>query len=83
MNYKLLKLKELTPTQKLIIMLVLDYPQIIPFDMTSQEIANEIGLPRKVVLNELWVLEEMDFITCKVSYRSRKISITKRLKDLI
>lgn len=79
----LLKRKDLTPVDKLIIIYLIDWPTIMPCNLTSQLMANELGLKRKEVLNSFDKLQEMDFITCKVEPRRRITKITPRLKQLI
>jgi hypothetical protein len=53
--------------------------------MTSQDIANSIGLSRKITLDSIQKLEELDYITCKVegAFRMRKTKLTQRLLNLI
>lgn len=82
---KLLKLKELNPTDKLVILTIqenLFYGECL---MTSQDIAASIGLSRKITLDSIQKLEELDYITCKVdgAYRQRKTKLTQRLLNLI
>jgi len=81
----LLKLKELTPIDKLVIITIQDNTVFDECIMTSQDIANSIGLSRKKTLDSIQKLEELDYITCKVeaSFRSRKTKITQRLLNLI
>jgi MFS superfamily sulfate permease-like transporter len=82
---KLLKLKELNPTDKLVILTIQDNLFFGECNLTSQELANSIGLTRKVTLDSIQKLCEMDYITCKVdgSYRRRLTKITQRLQNLI
>jgi hypothetical protein len=82
---KLLKLKELNPTDKLVILTIQDNLFFNECNLTSQEIATSIGLSRKITLDSIQKLEELDYITCKVdgAFRSRKTKITQRLQNLI
>jgi len=82
---KLLKLKELNPTDKLVILTIQENLFFNECNLTSQEIATSIGLSRKITLDSIQKLEELDYITCKVdgAFRSRKTKITQRLQNLI
>lgn len=81
----LLKLKELTPIDKLVIITIQENLFFGECKLTSQEIANSIGLSRKITLDSIQKLEELDYVTCKVEgqFRSRKTKITTRLQNLI
>jgi len=81
----LLKLKELTPIDKLVIITIQDNTVFDECLMTSQDIANSIGLSRKKTLDSIQKLEELDYLTCKIEgqFRSRKTRITQRLLNLI
>jgi DNA-binding MarR family transcriptional regulator len=82
-NYtRLLSQKDISPLGKLIIMDIIEYPSIMTYDKTSQQIANTLGSKRKTVLNELECLIEMGLITCKVEPRRRITKITKLTKEL-
>lgn len=84
MNKKILSLKHITPEEKLVLLLIEQWnPLMTDFNLTSQEIADELGLKRKTVLNIIGALEERDYIECEVGYRSRKTRLTKRFKTLI
>ena len=80
---KLLKQKDISPLAKLIIMDIAEAPSILPYNKTSQQIANDLGVKRKSVLNELEILIEMGLIKCKIAPRTRTTSLTKITKDLI
>ena len=82
---KLLKLKELNPTDKLVILTIQDNLFFNECNLTSQEIATSIGLSRKITLDSIQKLEELDYITCKVegAFRMRKTKLTQRLENLI
>jgi len=81
----LLKLKELNPTDKLVILTIQDNIIFNECKMTSQDIANACALTRKITLDSIQKLEELDYITCEVKgeFRMRKIKLTKRLLNLI
>lgn len=82
---KLLTLRELTPTDKLVILTIQDNTVFNECRLTSQDIATAIGLTRKVTLDSIQKLEELDYITCKVQgeYRLRITKLTQRLNNLI
>jgi len=82
---KLLSLRELTPTDKIILMVIIDNYIFNQCTLTSQDLATASGLTRKVTLDSIQKLEEMDYITCKVdgAYRRRISKITTRLQNLI
>jgi hypothetical protein len=82
---KLLALRELNPTDKIILLVINENTVWNQCIMTSQEIANAAALTRKVTLDSIQKLEELDFITCKVegAYRRRITKITQRLTNLI
>jgi CTP-dependent riboflavin kinase len=82
---KLLKLKELNPTDKLVILTIQENLFFNECNLTSQEIATSIGLSRKITLDSIQKLEELDYITCKVegAFRMRKTKLTQRLENLI
>jgi hypothetical protein len=50
MNTKLLKLKNIGSTEKLVLMLMLGYPAIGLFNLRAGDIAKELGTTRKIVL---------------------------------
>lgn len=84
MNTQILKMKDITSNEKLILLLVEQWPSyMFKFDKTSQDIATELGLKRKDVLDALGMLEERDFIQCEIGYRSRIITLTERLNKII
>jgi Mn-dependent DtxR family transcriptional regulator len=82
---KLLSLREINPTDKIILMVIIDNTIFNQCIMTSQDIATAAGLSRKVTLDSIQKLEEMDYLTCKVdgSYRRRVTKLTPRLLNLI
>lgn len=82
---KLLSLRELTPTDKIILMVIIDNYIFNQCTLTSQDLATAAGLTRKVTLDSIQKLEEMDYLECKVDgqYRRRISKITTRLQNLI
>jgi len=82
---KLLSLREINPTDKIILMVIIDNTIFNQCTMTSQDISTAAGLTRKLTLDSIQKLEEMDYITCKVdgSYRRRLTKLTQRLENLI
>lgn len=85
---KILKIKNLTPLSKLILGLIYDTPPVVlkfqnGYVNTCTDIAKILGTTRKLILQEFWVLEELNLITSKVVYRERNTNITKRFKDLL
>jgi Mn-dependent DtxR family transcriptional regulator len=82
---KLLSLKELNPTDKLVILTIQENLMFGECLLTSQNIANSIGLSRKITLDSIQKLEELDYIECTVNgaYRQRKTKLTQRLCNLI
>jgi len=80
---KLLAQKDISPLGKLIILDICEFPSIMTYKKTSQEIALSLGVKRKSVLNELDKLQEMNLITCKILPRVRVSKITNKLKEMI
>jgi predicted transcriptional regulator len=66
MNTKLLKLKTIGSTEKLVLMLMLDYPTIGLFNLRAGEIAKELGTTRKVILETISNLVKVGYIKSKV-----------------
>ena len=90
MNKELLKLKQLTPLNKIIIQLILDTPDVViqiqkGYSATSNEIAINLGTTSKIIKNAIWELEELGLIVSHVNgdYRERITNITKHMKDLL
>ena len=82
---KLLKQKDLSANDKIIIITIFDNMIFGECTLTSQDIANATGLSRKKVINNLDKLIEMDYIKCivKGEFRSRKTIPTLRLLNLL
>ncbi len=84
MNYEnLFKQKDISPLAKLLIIDIAEFPSIITYNKTSQEIATALGCKKKNALEALDELQELGLITCSVEYRSRKTKITKLLKSIL
>lgn len=66
MNTKLLKLKTIGSTEKLVLMLMLDYPSIGLFNLRAGEIAKELGTTRKIILETISNLDKVGYIKSKV-----------------
>jgi hypothetical protein len=82
---KLLKQKDLTPQDKIIIITINDNLFFGECKMTSAEIGAATGLPRKKIIDSLDKLVEMDMLKCIVQgqFRSRTSIPTQRLINLI
>jgi transcription initiation factor IIE alpha subunit len=81
----LLKLKELKPLDKIVMLCVIENMVFNECRMTSCEIAHATATTKKQTLDSLAKLEELDFIKCKVEgkYRTRITTITNRFNNLI
>lgn len=66
MNSKLLKLKTIESNEKLVLMLMLDYPPIALFNLRAGDIAKELGTTRKMILETISNLVEVGYIKTKV-----------------
>ncbi|SHG92656.1 hypothetical protein SAMN05443549_108147 [Flavobacterium fluvii] len=85
MNSKLLKLKTIGSTEKLVLMLILDYPPIALFNLRAGDIAKELGTTRKIILKTISNLVEVGYIKTKVvsSCYSRTTTLTPEFLKLI
>lgn len=85
MNSKLLKLKTIGSTEKLVLMLILDYPAIALFNLRTGEIAKELGTTRKIILKTMSNLVEVGYIKTKVvsECSSRTTTLTPEFLKLI
>jgi predicted transcriptional regulator len=85
MNTKLLKLKTIGSTEKLVLMLMLDYPTIGLFNLRAGEIAKELGVTRKIILETISNLIEVGYIKTKVVSEcySRTTELTSEFLMLI
>ena len=66
MNSKLLKLKTIGSTEKLVLMLILDFPSIGIFNLRAGDIAKELGTTRKIILEAIENLFVVGYIKTKV-----------------
>jgi len=82
---KLLSQKDLTPQDKLVIIVINDNLMFGECKLTSNEIGALSGLSRKKVVDTLDKLCEMDMLKCTVQgqFRSRTTKPTERLQNLI
>lgn len=85
MNSKLLKLKTIGSTEKLVLMLILDYPPIALFNLRAGDIAKELGNKRKIILETISNLIEVGYIKTKVVSEcySRTTELTPQFLMLI
>ncbi|WP_291103970.1 MULTISPECIES: hypothetical protein [unclassified Flavobacterium] len=85
MNTKLLKLKTIGSTEKLVLMLMLDFPSILLFNLRAGDIAKELGTTRKKILEAISNLVEVGYIYTKVvsSSYSRTSELTPEFLMLI
>lgn len=66
MNSKLLKLKTIGSTEKLVLMLILDFPSIGIFNLRAGDIAKELGTTRKIILEAIDKLLVVGYVKTKV-----------------
>lgn len=66
MNTKLLKLKTIGSTEKLVLMLMLDFPFILPSNQRAADIAKELGTTRTKIIEAIDNLVEVGYVTTKV-----------------
>jgi DNA-binding MarR family transcriptional regulator len=85
MNSKLLKLKTIGSTEKLVLMLILDFPSIGIFNLRAGNIAKELGTSRKIILEAIENLLEVGYIKTKVVSEcySRTTQLTPKFMLLI
>lgn len=76
----ILKQKDLNPNEKLILIDIALFPEILTYNKTSIDIAASTGIKQKDVKTALNTLEERGVIETKVSYRSRTTKLTKEFK---
>ena len=80
---ELLKQKDITANEKLILIDLILFPKILPYHKTSIEISHSTGIKQKDIKIALNTLVEKGIITTEVEYRLRKTKITKEfLKTL-
>lgn len=85
MNSKLLKLKTIGSTEKLVLMIMLDFPSIALINLRAGDIAKELGTTRKIILESISNLVEVGYIITKVvsSSYSRTTQLTPKFLMLI
>lgn len=85
MNSKLLKLKTIGSTEKLVLMLILDFPSIGIFNLRAGDIAKELGTTRKIILEAIENLLVVGYIKTKVVSEcySRTTELTTKFLMLI
>jgi predicted transcriptional regulator len=85
MNTKLLKLKTIGSTEKLVLMLMLDFPSFGLFNLRAGDIAKKLGTTRKIILETISNLVEVGYIITKVvaSSYSRTTQLTPEFLLLI
>lgn len=66
MNSKLLKIKTIGSNEKLLLMLIMDYPAIGLFNLRAGDIAKELGTTRKIILEAIDNLLIVGYIKTKV-----------------
>lgn len=66
MNTKLLKLKTIGSTEKLVLIIMLDFPSILPFNQRAGDIAKLLGTTRTKILEAISNLVEVGYIKTKV-----------------
>jgi DNA-binding MarR family transcriptional regulator len=66
MNSKLLKLKTIGSTEKLVLMLILDFPSIGIFNLRAGDMAKDLGTTRKIILGAIENLLVAGYIKTKV-----------------
>lgn len=85
MNSKILKLKTIGSTEKLVLHLILDYPSFFPCNLRAGDMAKELGTTRKIILEAIANLIEVAYITTKVisDSCSRTTTLTSEFIALI
>ena len=79
----ILKQKDITSIEKLILIDITLTPSILPYKKTSAEIAASTGIKQKDVKIALNTLEERGIIETKVGYRTRTTKFSKEYLDSI
>jgi len=85
---ELLRLKKISPLQKLILGLILDTPTALlkfngGYDKTCGEIGKELGVSRAIILKEFDKLVQLGLITAKKGDGTRSTNITQKLLELL
>jgi DNA-binding MarR family transcriptional regulator len=79
----ILNQKNLTAIEKLILIDMMLFPEILIYNKMSADIANSIGVKQKDVKIALNTLEEKGVIKTIVGYRTRSTQLTKEFKTII
>jgi DNA-binding MarR family transcriptional regulator len=79
----LLSQKDLTAIEKLILIDMMLFPQMLIYNKMSAEIASSIGVKQKDVKIALNTLEEKGVIKTKIGYRTRSTQLTQEFKKII
>jgi DNA-binding MarR family transcriptional regulator len=80
---KILKQKDLTAIEKLILIDMMLFPEILTYNKTSAEIADSVGVKQKEIKIALDILQEKGIIETKVGYRTRSTKMTKEFLNSI
>lgn len=82
---KLLKLKTIGSTEKLVLMIILDFPPIALCNLRAGDIAKKLGTTRRIILEAISNLTEIGYIKTKVvsSTYSRTTQLTPEFLMLI
>lgn len=80
---QILKQKDLTAIEKLILIDMQLFPQILIYNKMSAEIAASIGVKQKDIKIALNTLEEKGVIKTSVGYRTRTTQLTQEFKKII
>ena len=88
MNKNILKLKDRTPLQKLILLYIDEYPKGLMLTYrgcitTCGDLAKELGTTRKVMLDEFEILIDARDITSVVKDLGRTTNFTDKFKEMI
>lgn len=88
LDNKFLKLKSISPLQKLIVGLIMNvHPIVLQFmrgySNTCGDIAKELGSTRTKILKEVESLLKLGYITTEVGDCSRITNITQKFIDLL
>lgn len=80
---QILKQKDLTAIEKLILIDMKLFPEILIYNKMSAEIASSIGIKQKDVKIAINTLEEKGVIKTKVGYRTRSTQFTNEFKNIL
>lgn len=86
MNKNLLKLKNISSTDKLVLMLMMDYPKILlPINLRASDMAKDLGTTRKMILESMDNLVVVGYITTELESESssRKSVLTPEFLEMI